>query len=218
MYFESRVQAADIIANRLAERFTGENSAVVALSEGGVLVGAQIAHRLNCVLMYVLHENIEIPGENLDIGSVDENSGFTHNGELARMEVYEYTSEFHGYIEEQKRKAASSLNREISRSNIWKPEVLEYKNIILVNDGIKDNMAVDVALNLLKPINTKSVIICTPVADVKTVDHLHVVADELVILDIKSNFLDTDHYYGDNTKPSIKEAIDYVGKIIANWR
>ena len=43
MYFESRSAAGQLLAAQLVEKYRYENCAVVALSEGGVLVGEQIA-------------------------------------------------------------------------------------------------------------------------------------------------------------------------------
>ena len=50
MYFASRLQAGRMLANQLDENIATRNCAVVALSDGGVMVGAQIAMQLHCVL------------------------------------------------------------------------------------------------------------------------------------------------------------------------
>lgn len=65
MYFESRIQAGALLAEKLMD-YRYENCAVIALGEGGVLVGEQIAVQLHCVLMMLLSEGIEVPGEGLN--------------------------------------------------------------------------------------------------------------------------------------------------------
>ena len=50
MYFESRIHAGQQLAAQLFEKYRYENCAVVALSDGGVMVGEQIAAQLHCVL------------------------------------------------------------------------------------------------------------------------------------------------------------------------
>ena len=70
MYFESRSQAGAKLADQVLEKYRYENCAVVALGEGGVLVGEQIAVKLHCVLMMLLSEEIDIPGEGLSFGAV----------------------------------------------------------------------------------------------------------------------------------------------------
>ena len=56
MYFESRSQAGAKLADQVLKKYRYENCAVVALGEGGVLVGEQIAVKLHCVLMMLLSE------------------------------------------------------------------------------------------------------------------------------------------------------------------
>ena len=48
MYFESRSQAGAILADQVLGRYRYENCAVVAIGEGGVLIGEQIAVKLHC--------------------------------------------------------------------------------------------------------------------------------------------------------------------------
>jgi predicted phosphoribosyltransferase len=49
MYFKSRAQAGQQLAAELLEKYRYENCAVVAMSDGAVLVGEQIANSLHCV-------------------------------------------------------------------------------------------------------------------------------------------------------------------------
>ena len=60
MYFESREEAGAQLAARLFDKYRYENCAVVALSDGAVLVGEQIAAALHCVLTLLLIENIDV--------------------------------------------------------------------------------------------------------------------------------------------------------------
>jgi predicted phosphoribosyltransferase len=90
--------------------------------------------------------------------------------------------------------------------------------VILVADGLDDSASIDVALDFLKPVRTQKLVVATPIATVAAVDKLHVVADELHILDVKDNFMGIDHYYEDNTVPSHEETIEKINEIILNWR
>ena len=49
MYFSSRMQAGRMLANQLAPKYSSTNSTIVALNDGGVMVGAQIA-KLVCTV------------------------------------------------------------------------------------------------------------------------------------------------------------------------
>ena len=217
MYFESRAQAGQILAEQL-DNYRYEDCAVIALSEGAVLVGEQIAVRLHCVLTLLLTEQIDIPGENMSFGAVSQEGRFTYNGMFTAGEIEEYTGEFHGYLEEKKREATESLNRLLGDGGVINSDLLRGRNIILVSDGFDSGASLDVALDYLKPISTLRLIVASPVATVSAVDKLHIVADELHILDVKENFMGVNHYYDDNTVPDREQTIAKINEIVLNWR
>lgn len=218
MYFESRGEAGQKLAAELFEKYRYENCAVVALSDGGVLVGEQIAVRLHCILTMLLVENIDIPGENMSFGGVSESGGFTYNGMFSAGEVEEYVSEFHGYLEEQKREAFQKINRLLGDGGLIDNEMLRDHTIILVSDGFDNGASIDVAVDFLKPIRISRLVVVAPVASVPAVDKLHMLADELHILDVKENYLGTDHYFTNNTIPSHEETVAKINQIVLNWR
>ena len=218
MYFESRSHAGQELAAQLLERYRYENCAVVALSDGGVLVGEQIAARLHCIVTMLLVETIDVPGESVSFGGVSESGTFTYNSQFSSGEVDEYASEFHGYLEEQKREAFQKINRLLGDGGLIDHDLLRDHTIILVNDGFMDTALIDAALEFLKPIRINRLVIAAPVASEQAVDRLHVAADELHILDVKVNYFDTNHYYSNNEVPSHEATIDKINKIVLSWR
>lgn len=218
MYFESRGHAGTLLAEQLVERYRYENCAVVALSDGAVLVGEQIASALHSVLTLLLVEDIEVPGEGISFGSVSQGGGFTYNGMFSAGEVEAYTSEFHGYLSEKKREAFQKINRLLGDGGLINEDMLRDHTIILVADGIENGASIDAAMDFLKPIRTERVVVATPVAAVQAVDRLHMTADELHILDVKENFMGINHYYDDNTIPTHEETIAKINQIILNWQ
>ena len=218
MYFENRAQAGQILAARLVDEYRYENCAVVALSDGGVQVGEQIASALHCILTMLLIENIDIPGENLNFGGVSQNGMFTYNGMFSAGEIEEYSSEFHGYLEEKKREAFQKMNRLLGDGGIIDSDMLRDHVVILVADGLDNGASLDVAVDFLKPIRVKKLVVATPVATVAAVDKMHMLADELHILDVKENFMGINHYYEQNDIPTHEETIAKINQIVLNWR
>lgn len=218
MYFESREQAGQILAEELVRKYRYEDCAVVALSDGAVVVGEQIAKALHCVLTMLLVEEIDVPGEGLSFGGVSQNGGFTYNGMFSAGEMEYYTSEYHGYLEEQKRLAFQKLNRLLGDGGVIDNELLRDRIVILVADGLDTGASLDVAVDFLKPIRIKRLIVTTPVATVQAVDKLHILADELHILDVKTNFMGIDHYYDRNDIPSHEDTIAKINQIVLNWK
>lgn len=207
-----------MLAQQLFEKYRYENCAVVALSDGSVLVAEQIAAMLHCVLMMLVIEDISVPGESMSFGGVSQGGNFTYNRSLSSGEIDEYASEFHGYLDEQKREKFQKINRLLGDGGIMDRDLLRDHTIVLVADGLdNDSAAIDVAIDFLKPIRTTKLVITTPVASVPAVDKLHMIADELHILDVKENFMGIDHYYTDNTLPSHEETIAKINQAILNW-
>jgi len=218
MYFESRAQAGQLLAEQLVDRYRYENCAVVALSDGAVQVGEQIASALHCILTMLLVEDIQVPGEDMSFGGVSQNGGFTYNGMFSAGEVEEYTGEFHGYLEEQKREAFQRINRLLGEGGILDSDMLRDHTVILVADGLDNGASLDVAVDFLKPIRINKLVVATPIASVPAVDKMHMVADELHVLDVKENYMGTNHYYEQNDIPSHEETIAKINQIILNWR
>jgi putative phosphoribosyl transferase len=218
MYFESRAQAGQILAAQLVEKYRYENCVVVALSDGAVQVGEQIAQALHCILTMLLVEDIQVPGEDVSFGGVSQNGGFTYNGMFSVGEIEEYSGEFHGYLEEQKREAFQRINRLLGDGGIIDSDMLRDHIVILVADGLDNGASLDVAVDFLKPIRIRKLIAATPVATVPAVDKLHMIADELHVLDVKENFMGTNHYYEQNDIPSHEDTIAKINQIVLNWR
>ncbi len=212
MYFESRSQAGAILADQVLEKYRYENCAVVAIGEGGVLIG-------HCVLMMLLSEGIEIPGESLSIGAMSQSGQFTYNSQFSDGEINEYTSEFHGYLEEKKREAHQKMNRLLGDGGIIDKDMLKDRVVILASDGFGDDLSVlDVALSFLKSVRIEKLVIAVPFCGVAAVDKLHMTVDEMHILDVKENFMGLNHYYEDNTLPSKEETIAKINQVILNWK
>ncbi len=218
MYFESRTHAGQKLAAQLLEKYRYENCAVVALSDGGVIVGEQIASALHSVLTMIIAEDIEIPGEGMNFGGVSHTGSFVANSEISGSGMMGYTSEYHGYLEEQKRQAFQRINRLLGEGGIINHELLRDRTVILVSDGFSSSTIVDVALDFLKPVRINRLVVAAPVAAEQVVNSLHMSADELHILDVKTNYFDTDHYYDNNEVPSREETIQKINNIILNWR
>lgn len=218
MYFESREQAGKILADDLVQKYRYEDCAVVALSDGAVVVGEQIAKSLHCVLTMLLVEEIEVPGEGLVFGTVSQNGGFIYNNMFSIGEIEEYNSEYHGYLEEQKREAFQRMNRLLGDGGFIDEGMLRDRVVILVADGFDTGSSLDAAVDFLKPIRVKRLVVATPISTVQAVDKMHILADELHVLDVKDNFMGVNHYYNNNDVPSHEDTIAKINQIILNWR
>lgn len=210
MYFVDRPVAGRLLADKL-EKYAKQPCAVLSLNAGGVLVGAQIAMRLHCHLMLLSSEDIVLPGEHEPIAALTTNS-FSYSGKLSESEVDYINSEFHNVIDTQRLVKQHALNRLVTAETKITPNDLRDKIVVAVADGFTDTLSLDVLEDFIKPIRTKRLIIATPLTNVKALDKMHLLADELAILDVREDIISIDHHYEKNAIPPYKDLI----KIIKN--
>lgn len=217
MYFHSRVEAGQKLAVEL-QHYRYENAAVVALSDGAVIVAEQIAASLHSVLTMLLSEKIDMPGEHMAIGTVTQDGGFVYNTALSEGEIDEYYGEFHGYIEDQKREKMSRLNHLLGQGGLIDAADLRDRVIILVSDGFKHGTSLEAAAEFFKHVKTKRLVVATPIASVHAVDRMHILADELHCLSVTENYISTNHYYDVNDIPPHEEIVSKINNILQGWR
>lgn len=217
-YFPNRAVAGGLIANQLDKRYRYEDCAVVALGDGAVVVGAEIAKRLHCVINLLLTAQIQLPREQEILASIDNFGGVSYNNALSPGELEEIKADYFTYIEEQKLEKLFEMNELLGQGGVLSTSQLRNRNIIVVSDGLKNGFSMYAAAQFLKPIKTKRVIMVTPFASVPAVDQMHILADELVCLNVIEDVISIDHYYDDNTLPAHEDIIRILEDIVLHWK
>lgn len=218
MYFASRVQAGRMLASRLVPKYRYENCAVVALNDGGVVVGAQIAAELHCVLGMLLMSEIMLPRENDGIGSISSDGVFSYNADYSTGEIDELQAEFRGFIEEQKLTKLHEMNALLGEGGLMRKDLLSDHNVILVADGLMGGSLLSAAELFLKPIRLERLIVATPLADVKALDKIHIMADEIQCLDTMDGTFELNHYYDQSDIPDHETIVKTIENIILHWK
>ncbi len=204
-----------MLAEKL-EQYDNQQCVVIALNSGGILIGAQIAMRIHSNLLILDNEAIHLPGEPDPIASLTSQT-MTYNSRFSSGEIDEFVGEYHGYIESQRREKHSRLNRLLSDGGEIDMRQLSRHVVILVADALKDPSILDVAADFLKPVKMKRLIVATPLASVKSVDRMHLLADEIYCLNSTDNLFETDHYYDDNNIPDRQGVLKIIRNISLNW-
>lgn len=195
-----------------------ENTVVVALSDGAVQVAMQIASELHATLTLMLMEPIDVPGEGEVFGNLDQDGKFVYNGMFSTGQIEEYYVEFHGYLEDKKREKMGIINKLLGSGGIVDEAILREHNVVLVADGLPNGSSLETALEYLKPLHVLRVVVATPIASVAAVDRAHLLADELHILGVTDNYLDTNHYYDVNDVPDRETTLQLLNDYILRWR
>jgi len=218
MYFASRVQAGRTLADKLADKYRYENCAVVCLSDGGVMVGAQVAMKLHCVLTLLMSSEITLPRETEAFAGISATGEVAFNHNYSEGQIDELEGEYHGLIEQQKLTRMHDLNCLVGSGGTINRELLKGQNVIVVADGLKTGFEVDLVVQFLKPIAIEKLVIATPLASVPAVDRMHVLADDLCCLDVVTDYVGTDHYYEKDDVPDHAAVLKTIERIVLEWR
>lgn len=215
-YFKNRSEAGRLLAEKM-DGYKNKNCAVVSLSEGGVLVGAEIAKQLHASLYMLATEDITLPRESEAIATMTSAGTFTYNSNLSAGELEELTTDYRTVIDQERMEAFQHLNRIVGKDGAIKKELLKRHNVIVVSDGLQSGLSLDVAADFLKPIALDKLVVATPIASVPAVDKMHVLADEIFCLGIIHNYLSTNHYYDENQIPDHQTVVEIMQNIVLNW-
>ncbi len=207
-----------MLANQLVGKYRYENCAVVALNDGGVIVGAQIASALHCVLSLLLNEEIRLPRELEAIAGISQDGSVSYNNTYSPGELDELVGEFRQFIEEEKISGISKINHVLGHGKTVDKRLLAGRNVILVSDGLASGFAIDLAAEFMKVVPIEKLIVATPLASVPAVDRLHVRADEIYVLSVVENYISTDHYFDQKDIPPHDKVIQIIEQIMLQWR
>jgi putative phosphoribosyl transferase len=219
MYFKSRAEAGQKLAEQIVKKYQGTPCAVVGLSDGGVMVGAQIAMQLKCVLTMLVSEAIELPRESNPVAGITQDGAFTYNAAYSPGELEDLVSEYRSIIEHEKMQKMQDMHRLTGKGGgLIRKELLKDHNVILVSDGLPNGFSLDIAAQFLKPIDTAKLIVATPLASVPAVDRMHILADEIYCLSVIEEYISTDHYYDVQDVPSHDLVVKTIEKVVAQWK
>lgn len=219
MYFKSRSQAGELLANQL-EAYRYQDTAVLALSAGGVLVGEQIAKHLHCTLSLLVTQKISAMGDpSLVLGSIDSEGGFVYNDMIPSGEMEEYLSEMWMYLEEEKLRRLYDMTSILGHGGSFVDrETLVGKNIIIATDGVSTGLSFDAAIHYLKPIHIERTVAAIPVGPASVIERINMEVDEMHYLYIPDNFYRVKHYYDDNSPIDSELILSTINQTAGKWR
>ena len=218
MYFKSRTDAGKQLAAQIAGKYRHQPCTVVALSDGAVMVGAQIALALSCPLALLMADMIKLPREDTSVGGMSQDGDFTYNSAFSSGEIDELVSEYHSVIEQEKLEKMHHLHEASGGGELLRKDLLHGRNVILVADGLPNGFALDIAADFLKLIEIKRLIVATPLASVSAVDRMHILADEIYCLSVVADYITTEHYYDQQDVPSHETTVSIIKRIMQHWQ
>ncbi len=181
--FSDRREAGQMLSQELLE-YRNSNSLVLALPRGGVVVGAEVAHKLDLPLDIIVTRKIGHPNNpEYAICAVDQDGMLLCN-EVERIHVSE------AWLKEEAEKEKHEANRRVLKYRGTKKfPNLEGKVIVLIDDGIATGLTMRLAVMSVKAKRPSKVIVAVPVAPDESVKALEQEVDEVITLVPPRNFL-----------------------------
>ena len=186
---KNRNDAGKRLAERLASIVNGKDSLVLAIPRGGVVVGEEIAKRLQCPLDVIISKKITpLSYPEYAIGAI------THDETIYRGENWEKYSHEPNFEEEiQKKKQEAKRRIEQYRKNT--DYKFDDKTVILVDDGIATGATVFVLIKWLTEHKVKRIILAVPVIPADTYEEMKTLVDDIVALEIPTEFHAVGEFY-----------------------
>ncbi len=194
--FKNRNEAGKKLAEKIRQEanLDWQNSLIVSLPKGGVVIGAVLSALLKIPHQVLIVKKISLPGNpELAIGAISSSKkSLLLNQELIRQlggrqeEVDEAVANAQGKIQEIK-----------SKLNLKELGSLKNKQIIIADDGAATGSTIRSAVKEVGELGAQKIIIALPVAPQETVEELKQEVDEVVVVEQPKLFFAVSEFYQD---------------------
>ncbi|MDO8567654.1 MAG: phosphoribosyltransferase family protein [Dehalococcoidales bacterium] len=174
--FENRYDAGRQLAEKLAE-YRKKPVVVMAIPNGGVAVGLQVATALQADLDLIISRKIPLPlapeggcGAVTDDGTIILNEGIVKGANLTREQIDDIVSEVKASIRQR------SLLYHKDRPLV----ALRDKTVIVVDDGLASGFTMMAALESVRRRGPRQVIAAAPVGSAIALKNIGILADRIV--------------------------------------
>jgi len=186
---KNRSDAGNKLAEKLTDIVKGEESIVLAIPRGGVVVGNEISKKLSCPLDVIISKKITPPGfPEYAIGAI------THDGTIYRGENWDRFSQ-EPKFEEEKNKKKLEVKRRLEEYRGNSDYKFDNKTVILVDDGIATGSTVFALLKWLSIHKVKRIILAVPVIPATTYEEMKPLVDNIIALEIPTEFSAVGKFY-----------------------
>lgn len=192
--FQSRGEAAELLAERLELYADASDTIVLALPRGGVPIGYSVAVALRLPLDVFNVRKLGVPGrEELAMGAVGSGGACYLNHDV--IDALKIGS---GDIESVIAKEREEIEQRESLYRAGRPpaDVLG-KRIILVDDGVATGSTMYAAIEALRANGAREIVVAIPVGPAETCSQLATLADQVICLKTPEPFYAVGAWYAD---------------------
>jgi len=189
--FEDRKQAGKKLASKL-EKFKNRKVIVLGIPRGGIVIGYEVAKRLQAPLDVVVPRKLRAPNQpELAIGAITEDGNIILNQQLVNS--LNVSSD---YLEKESERQKLEIDRRLQtyKGKEGIPDLKGF-HVIVVDDGIATGSTMKAALASVRKRGAESVILAIPVASSSSLKMLENDADETICLETPSVFYAIGQFY-----------------------
>lgn len=208
MVFENRQEAGKKIASQLL-KYRQENPHIMAMPRGGVPIGYEVAEVLHAPLDTIVVRKIGLSGNpEYGIGAIAEGG----------VQVMDDTAISILGIDQKDLKDTIGLEEEelkrrvsIYRDGESLPDLTD-KTAILVDDGMATGLTAKAAIEAIKRLNPKKIVLATPVCALDTAESLRSYVYEVLCLEAPAEFMAVGIWYRNFTQVTDQEVVDLLSQ------
>ncbi|HEX7033405.1 MAG TPA: phosphoribosyltransferase family protein [Nitrososphaera sp.] len=190
MKFRNRIDAGNLLAERLAQRGF-DNAIVLGIPRGGVILADIVARKLGADFDIVIPRKLGAPdNEELAIGAVmEDGTSFVNRYLVNALRISK------DYLENEKSRQAEETRRRSATYRKPRPYTISGKNAILIDDGIATGATVIASARWARRQNPASLTVAVPVAPPQSVEVLEQEADSVIVLHSPGDFGSVGQFY-----------------------
>lgn len=183
------------------------NTIILALPRGGVVVGYEVAKKLNLPLDIVVPRKIGAPANpEFAIGAITEQGV----GVFDEMIIGAYgITESYLQNEIKKEKAEAERRQKLYRGG-RPPLDLKNKTVIIVDDGLATGLTMRAAVKSIKKSGTAKIIVAIPVTSPEAAELVKKEVDEIIYLEAPAFFGAVGSFYEEFGQTTDEEVIDLL--------
>ena len=213
MRFRDRMEAGQMLAERLAKYANRTDVLVLALPRGGVPVGYEVAQALNAPLDVFVVRKLGVPGhEELAMGAIASSGVRVLNGSV--VEGLRIPDDVIDAVAGQELRELE--RRERAYRDDRPPPDVQGRTIILVDDGIATGSTMRAAVKALRQLKVGRIVVAAPTAALSTVREMRPDVDEFVAVMTPADFAGVGQWYEDfsqTTDEDVRALLDKASQL-----
>lgn len=172
------------------ERFRGLEAVVYALPRGGVVLGYEVSRRIDAPLDLIITRKIGYPGSReCAVCAVSEDGEMICDSlGASRLDQNWLLGRAEEEIKEAKRRRRVYLGGRL-------PLEARGKVAIVVDDGLATGLSILLAVMTLRKQHPKMIVVAVPVSSPEAAERIRAEVDELVALDVPTDFCSVSEHY-----------------------